>query len=123
MFGGIDPKKIQAAMKQMGISQEEIEASRVIIEKTDGGRLVINNPNVTKVKMNNQTSLQVSGDIEEETPEEESDEEKFEEDIKTIVEQTGVDKEIAAIELEKNNGDLAETIIQLTSKDKKAKKK
>jgi NACalpha-BTF3-like transcription factor len=31
MFPSIDPKKIQALMKQMGIAQEEIPAKRVII--------------------------------------------------------------------------------------------
>ena len=31
MFPGMDAKKMQAAMKQMGISQEEIDASRVVI--------------------------------------------------------------------------------------------
>ena len=36
MFGGINPKKMQALMKQMGMKQEEIETSKVIIEKTDG---------------------------------------------------------------------------------------
>ena len=35
----IDPKKMQAMMKQMGISQEDIPSSKVIIEKEDGGRL------------------------------------------------------------------------------------
>ena len=42
MFGGIDPKKMQAMMKQMGIKQEEIDAKRVIIEKSDG-RIIIEN--------------------------------------------------------------------------------
>ena len=40
----------------------------------------------------------------------------FEEDVETIANQTGVSKEIAAIELEKNEGDIAETIIALTKK-------
>jgi len=122
MFGGIDPKKIQSMMKQMGINQEELDASRVIIEKTEGGRIIINNPHVTKVKMQGQENFQISGDISEESEEEQNDESKMEEDINTIVAQTGADKEIAAIELEKNNGDIAETIISL-SKNKSSKKK
>ena len=47
----------------------------------------------------------------------------MEEDLATIVEQTGATKEIAAIELEKNNGDIAETIISLSNQNKKTKKK
>ena len=120
MFGGIDPKKIQSMMKQMGIAQEEISADRVIIEKSDGeGRIIINSPQVVKVKMNGQESYQITGEASEESPEEESDEEKLEADIQSIVEQTGVSKDIAAIELEKNDGDIAETIIALSNKKKK----
>ena len=36
MFGGINPKQMQGMMKKMGIAQQEISASRVIIEKIDG---------------------------------------------------------------------------------------
>jgi len=124
MFPKIDAKKMQAVMKQMGIAQTEIEANRVIIEKSDGGRIIIENPNVVKVNMSGQESFQITGEVKEEDSEESSqessEEEKMEEDLKTIVEQTGVDKDLAAIELERNNGDMAETIIAL-SKNKKKK--
>ena len=56
MFGGMDPKKMQAVMKQMGIKQEEIEASRVTIDKIDGTRIVIEEPNVVKIMMQGQES-------------------------------------------------------------------
>jgi nascent polypeptide-associated complex subunit alpha len=115
MIPNIDPKKMKALMRQMGINQEEIEANRVIIEKDDG-KIIIENPSIAKVTMQGQDSFQISGKIIEETPEEESEEEKMEEDIKNIVEQTGVSKDIAAIELEKNQGDVAETIIALSKK-------
>ena len=42
----MNPKKMQAVMKQMGISQEDIDASKVTIEKTDGSNITINNPSV-----------------------------------------------------------------------------
>jgi len=123
MFGNIDPKKIQAMMKQMGINQEEIEASRVIIDRGENGRIIIENPKVLKVNMQGQENFQISGDIKEESEKVEDEEEKFESDIDSIVEQTGADREIAAIELEKNNGDIAETIIALSNQEKKSKKK
>lgn len=123
MFGSIDPKKMKALMSQMGIKQEEIEATRVIIEKEDG-RTIIENPSIQKVTMQGQESFQISGEIKEETKAEESEDAKLEADIQSIVDQTGVDKDIAAIELEKNNGDIAETIIALSSsKENKGKKK
>ena len=50
-LGGMNPKKMQAMMKQLGINQEEIDANRVIIEKNDGGRIVIDNPNVQRIKI------------------------------------------------------------------------
>ena len=123
MLGGIDPKKIQSMMKQMGINQEDIEASKVIIEKSEGGRIIIDNPTVTKIKMNGNENFQVSGDISEESSEEKEDENKLDSDIQTIAEQTGADKEIIAIELEKNNGDIAETIISLNNQSKNSKQK
>ena len=49
MFGGLDPKKMQAMMKQMGIAQQEIDASKVIIEKTDGNKIIIE---IAKIGMN-----------------------------------------------------------------------
>ena len=36
MLPNMNPKKMQALMKQMGIDQQEIDAKKVIIEKDDG---------------------------------------------------------------------------------------
>jgi len=113
MIPGLDPKKMQAMMRQMGIKQEEISANRVVIEQDDG-KIIINNPSVLKVDMQGNINFQISGNIEEEKESEKSSEEKLKEDIKTIVEQTGVSSDIAAIELEKNDGDIAATIISLS---------
>ena len=99
---------MQAMMKQMGLSQDEIPASKVIIEKEDGTNLVISNPSVVKIKMGGQESFQISGDISEE------EKEKFsEEDIKTIIEKTGCSEEDAREAIEKT-GDLAEAILKLS---------
>jgi nascent polypeptide-associated complex subunit alpha len=110
MFSGINPKKMQAMMKQMGISQQDINASRVIIEKIDGGKITIENPSVTKIVMQGQDTFQIMGDIFEESSEEP---EVSEEDIKTIVEKTGVSEKEARETLERT-GDLAEAILELS---------
>ena len=102
----LDPKKMQAVMKQMGMSQEEIPASRVIIEKTDDTKLVIENPSVMKIKMQGQESFQITGDVKEENS-------ISEDDIKTIVEKTGCTEKQARKALEKT-GDLAEAILELS---------
>lgn len=96
-------------MKQMGMAQDEIDASKVIIEKNDGSRLVIENPSVTKISMQGQESFQISGNIKEEN----SAPSISEEDIKTIIEKTGVNREKARETLEKT-GDLAEAILELS---------
>ena len=109
MFPGIDPKKMQAMMKQMGIAQEEIYATRVIIE-TDKKDIIIENPSVLKLKMQDQTNFQISGDV----SEQEKTEDTTEEDIKTIMEKTNCSVEEAKKALSEANGDLAEAILNLS---------
>jgi len=99
-------------MKQMGINQEEIDALRVIIEKTDNSKLVINNPSIQKVTMQGQDSFQISGDISEESEDESN--EISDEDIKTVAEKTNKSEERAKEALEKNEGDLAAAIMDLS---------
>lgn len=115
MFGGIDPKKMQAMMKQMGIAQEEIDAQRVIIECSDK-KIIITEPSVMKIKMQGQQQFQISGVIKEMTAEDEDEEnvDHTDEDIKTIMEQTGVSEKKAREALVKANGDLAEAMIELS---------
>src|SRR3990167_6946036 len=100
-MGSLNPKKIQAMMKQMGIDQDEIEAERVIIEKADG-RIVIENPNVVKIKMQGQESFQITGEAREEEAG------VREEDIKLVMEKTGKNQKEAKKALEESNGDIAE---------------
>lgn len=109
MFPGLDPKKMQTVMKQMGIAQEEISASKIIIKKTDDTKIIIENPSVVKIKMQGQESFQITGD----SHEEESAPSISEDDIKMVVEKTNCTKEQAKEVLEKT-GDLAEAILELS---------
>ena len=109
MLGGVNPRQMQGMMKKMGISQDEISTERVIIEKTDGNKIIIENPSVTKIKMQGQISFQISGEVHEESIEPEISEE----DINTIIEKTNCSKEEAKEALEKTN-DLAEAILELS---------
>ena len=97
MFPGVDPRQMQGMLKKMGISQEEVDASRVIIEKTDNSKIIINNPSVTKIKMQGQETFQIAGDISEEAGEEGISEE----DVHTVMEKTGVSEKTAREKLEK----------------------
>ena len=107
-IGGMNPKKMQAMMKQLGINQEEIEAERVIIEKSDG-RIVIENPSVQKIVMQGQESWQITGEARE-------DETGFsEEDVKMVMDKTGKSKEEVNSALEETEGDIAEAILRLST--------
>ena len=108
MFPSLNPKKMQQVMKQMGMSQEDIEASKVIIEKGDG-RIIIKNPSVVKINMQGQDTFQISGEVSEENAEVSISEE----DIKTIIEKTGCTEERAKETLEQTE-DLAEAILKLS---------
>ncbi len=108
MIPNINPKQMERMMKQMGVKQEKIDSYEVVI-KTKDKNLIVKNPNVLKINMAGQESLQITGDIEEEAV-------ISEEDINTVAEQAGVDKETAKHTLEKNNGDLAAAIMELQNK-------
>lgn len=110
MFGGINPGQMKAMMKQMGIKQEEIDASKVIIEKKDGGKIVIENPAVQKMIMQGNESWQITGDAMEESAEEGISEE----DIKMVAEKTGKSEKEARKALEEAGGDIAEAIVKLS---------
>jgi nascent polypeptide-associated complex subunit alpha len=104
-----NPKQMQGMMRKMGISQEEVSAEKIIIEKTDGSKTIINNPSVTKIKMQGQETFQIAGEISEETGEVGISED----DIKIITEKTGCSEEQARESLEKT-GDLTESILELS---------
>ncbi len=107
MFPKINPRQLEKAMKQMGVKQEDIDATEVVI-KTHDKELVIRNPHVTKVNMMGQESIQITGSIEE------RDLKPYkEEDVKTVMDQAKCSKEEAVKALEEHNGDLAEAILSL----------
>lgn len=107
MFGGINPSQLKGMMKQMGIKREEVEADRVIIEKSDGNRIVIEPANVQKMTMQGQENWQITGTVREEAGG------IRDEDVKLVMEKTGKsEKEVRKV-LEENN-DIAEAIVQLS---------
>ncbi len=109
MIPGVNPRQMQGMMKKMGISQEQINASRVIFETADGN-LVIDNPDVMKIKMQRQESYQVTG----EAYLEEAEAEISEEDVELVVAKTGKGKSEAKEALEEADGDIAEAIMKLS---------
>ncbi len=106
MFPGLDPKQMRLAMKKMGIKQEDIDAKEVIIICQDK-KLVIQNPQVSKIQAMGQETIQIIGNIEEQPLEKYS-----KEDIKTVMEQAYCSEEEAINALLETN-DLAAAILKL----------
>ncbi len=106
MPGGMDPKKMQAVMRQMGIKSDDIPATRVTIE-TSSGAIIIDEPQVVQITMQGQKSFQVSGNVR-------TEEKASSDDVKMVMEQAGCSEEDAKAALEKSGGDIAEAIILLT---------
>ena len=107
MFPKMNPRDMQKAMQRMGIKQQEINAELVII-KTKDKEITIKEPHVLKVNMMGQETFQISGKIKEEEIGRIT-----EDDITTVMEQAHVSKKEALDSLEKNNGDLAASILDL----------
>ncbi len=110
MIPGINPRQMQQAMKKMGMQQEDMDVVQVVFRFEDK-ELVINNPQVSKVNMMGQESFQVVGETEERSLDATPD--ISEEDIETIMDQTGCSKENAEKALEESEGDLAAAIMSL----------
>ena len=102
---GMDPRQMRRMMQQMGINSKEINAKKVIIE-TDDSDIIIENPNVTEINAQGQISYQISGNVKEEIS-------IKEDDIKMVMDQTGVSREKALEALKEKEGDLAEAILSL----------
>ena len=103
--GGMDPRKMEQMMRQMGIKSRKIDAKRVVIE-TEEGNYIVESPDVTEIDMKGQKSLQITGDMKFESG-------VSEEDIKMVMEQANCTEEQAKDALKKAKGNIAEAIIIL----------
>ncbi|PIN87644.1 nascent polypeptide-associated complex protein [Candidatus Woesearchaeota archaeon CG10_big_fil_rev_8_21_14_0_10_32_24] len=110
MMPGMNPRKMQQMMKQMGIQQVDIPATEVII-RTATKEIIITNPSVQKVNMMGNQNFQISGNITERLLNSTPD--ISEEDVKTVMDQTNASEEDARKAIEDAKGDLAEAIMNL----------
>lgn len=101
----LDERALKAAMKKMGITQQDLAASEVIIKCPDR-EILIKNPKVAKVNMMGKESFQIEGDISERKASEE-------EDLKVVMEKAQVSYEEAKAALKNTKGDIAEAILLL----------
>jgi len=103
--GGMNPKNMGRMMKQMGIKNDELNATKVTIE-TDGKTIVFENPSVQVMEVQGQKTYTIMGDTKEETS-------IPEDDIKMVMESAEVSEEQAKKVLEENDGDIAQAIMKL----------
>lgn len=131
--GGMNPRKMEQMMKQMGIDLEELDAAEVVITLEDGTRLVFDDADVTKMDARGQATYQIVGEPEEmegtgsgsdetdSSAESASDEGETEtadsgipeDDVKLVAQRTGASRDDARAALEDANGDLAAAIAAL----------
>lgn len=113
----VNPKQLEQMMKKLGMQSEQIAAEQVVI-KGKGKEIIINNPQVTKIKMGGQETFQIIGEAREQQPIDVAKQrpavsEKFsQEDIELVVGQTGCSEAEARSALEQT-GDIAQAILKL----------
>ncbi|WP_336327053.1 nascent polypeptide-associated complex protein [Halovenus sp. HT40] len=110
--GGLDSRKMQQMMKQMGIDIDELDAEEVII-KTADETLVFDSPDVQKMDAQGQETYNIVGSPRTEEASELSsgdadagsdDDEIPQEDIETVADRAGVSEDEAREALEATDG-------------------
>ena len=127
----VGSRQMRRRMQQQGIDMDQIDATRVIIERTDGS-LVIEQPEVILMKQMGQEIYQVIGEAHEVSNEELVIEESgeiqddmdtsegkptiTENDVMLVASQANVDKEEARAVLADCEGDIAKAILYLKNR-------
>ncbi len=102
----LNPKQMEQMMKKLGMQTQQIDAKKVTIECADKN-IVINSPQVTKIKLSGQETFQIMGEAVEKAKE------KFSQaDIELVMQQTGASEAEAKSALEET-GDIAQAIMRL----------
>lgn len=123
--GGLDPRKMQQMMEQMGIDTSDIDAEEVVIRTADED-LVFTAPEVQRISAQGQATYQIVGEPESrEAQEQEQDTEADasaeesqndaipDEDVEIVSQRTGASTEEAREALEAESGDLAAAVSRL----------
>jgi len=112
MIPGMNPRQMQKMMKQMGVKQDALNAVRVEIFLTDGNKLIFDDPEVVRVNMMGQETYQLTGSARKESIDATPD--ISDEDVDTVMAQTGATREEAQKAIDDAGGDLAEAIMNLS---------
>ena len=125
--GGLNPRKMQQMMKQMGIDIEEIDAEEIIIRTADE-ELVFDDAEVQRMDAQGEATYTITGEpetraaSEEAIPLGEGDENEAaagggdaipDSDVEIVAQRTGATEETAREALEAEDGDLAAAVSRL----------
>lgn len=129
--GGMDPRKMKAMMKQMGIEQEELRDVLEVVIRMRSKELVFKEPQVVEVRAQGSRTYQVVGRPEERAPssgapasgvpspprpEEPQEPSEFpEDDVRLVMDQAGCSRRAAIGALRRAEGSPAEAILSLMS--------
>lgn len=115
--GRMNPKQMKAAMRRMGITQDELEGVEEVVIRTKTKEIVVRDASVSVVTMQGQTTYQVVGTAEEREPTKDAATEQAggvpDEDVKLVVEQTGCTPDEALKALSECDGAPAEAILKI----------
>ena len=124
--GGLDSRKMQQMMKQMGIDIDELDAEEVIIRTADE-ELVFDSPDVQRMDAQGQETYNIvgspeskdvgaagDGSTDDSDDSDDSDDGIPQEDIDMVVDQTGVGEDEARDALEATGGMPLDAIERLT---------
>ncbi len=124
--GGLDPRKMQQMMEQMGVDFDELDATEVVVRLEDGEELYFDGPEVNRIEAQGQTTYQVVGEPErrestagegaaggEAADEGAAGGDVPEEDVEIVAQRTGASDEAAREALEETGGDLAAAVEKL----------
>lgn len=115
--GGMNPRKLQQMMEQMGIDVTEIDATEVRITTGDDEDLVFESPEVTRMDAQGQQTYQIVGEPERVaagTGDSEPELEIPEDDVHIVADRTGAGADEARTALKETDGDLAAAIDRLS---------
>lgn len=110
MIPGMNKRQAEQMMRQLGMKNENVEATEVII-RTRSKDIIISEPEVMKINMMGQDTFQVTGRITEKSIS--SEPELNEDDILTVMDGAQKTREEALAALKDTNGDLAKAILNL----------
>lgn len=130
--GGMDPRKMKALMKQMGIEQEELRDVLEVVIRMRTKELVFKEPQVVEVRAQGSRTFQVVGRPEERAPssgapgkgatpapgrkEEPQEPSEFpEDDVRLVMDQASCSRKAAILALRGAEGSPAEAILSIIS--------